>query len=47
MQLMNLWIYVDELFINADYETELLKENISVDVSSLKNLWLKKTTEIF
>jgi ring-1,2-phenylacetyl-CoA epoxidase subunit PaaC len=42
-----LWMYVDELFINADYEAELLKENISVDVSSLKNLWFKKTKEIF
>jgi ring-1,2-phenylacetyl-CoA epoxidase subunit PaaC len=42
-----LWQYVDELFINADYETELLKENISVDVSSLKNKWLEKTTSVF
>ena len=42
-----LWGYVDELFINADYEFELLKENISVDVSSLKNKWFQKTEEIF
>jgi ring-1,2-phenylacetyl-CoA epoxidase subunit PaaC len=42
-----LWKYVDELFINADYEFELLKENISVDVSALKNKWLQKTEEIF
>ena len=42
-----LWQYVDELFINADYETELLKENISVDVSSLKNKWLEKTASVF
>ena len=42
-----LWPYVDELFINAEYENELLKENISVDVSSLKNKWLEKTAAIF
>jgi len=42
-----LWMYVDELFINADYETALLKQNISVDVSLLKNAWYKKTGEIF
>jgi len=42
-----LWMYVDELFINADYETALLKQNISVDVSLIKNAWYKKTGEIF
>jgi len=42
-----LWMYVDELFINADYETALLKENISVDVPSLKNAWFQKTGDIF
>ena len=42
-----LWSYVDELFINADYETALLNENISVDVSSLKNKWFEKTTSVF
>jgi ring-1,2-phenylacetyl-CoA epoxidase subunit PaaC len=42
-----LWQYVDELFINADYEIELLTQNISVDVSSLKNKWLEKTNSVF
>lgn len=42
-----LWFYVDELFINADFEIELLGENIAVDVSSLKDSWLEKTKEIF
>jgi ring-1,2-phenylacetyl-CoA epoxidase subunit PaaC len=42
-----LWMYVDELFIKADYETELLKENISVDVSSLQTAWYQKTEEIY
>ena len=42
-----LWQYVDEIFMNADYEIELLKENIAVDVSSLKNKWLEKTASCF
>ncbi len=42
-----LWPYVDELFINADYENELLKENIAVDASSLKDKWLEKTKAVF
>jgi ring-1,2-phenylacetyl-CoA epoxidase subunit PaaC len=42
-----LWPYIGELFIPADYETGLLKDNISVDVSSLKNKWTQKTGEIF
>ena len=42
-----LWMYVDELFMDADYETELSKENISVDVSALKTVWYQKTEEIF
>ncbi|MEP6467493.1 MAG: 1,2-phenylacetyl-CoA epoxidase subunit PaaC [Parafilimonas sp.] len=42
-----LWPYVGELFIMADYETHLLNENISVDLSSLKDKWLEKTTAIF
>ncbi len=43
----SLWPYVDELFMNADYEIALLKEIISVDVSSLKNKWLEKTASVF
>ncbi len=42
-----LWFYVDELFINADYENALIKNNIAVDVTALKNAWYKKTEEIF
>jgi len=42
-----LWPYVYEMFSPADYEIELMKENISVDVASLKNIWMQKTTEIF
>jgi ring-1,2-phenylacetyl-CoA epoxidase subunit PaaC len=42
-----LWPYTDELFINADYENELLAAHISVDAASLKQSWLQKTTDIF
>jgi ring-1,2-phenylacetyl-CoA epoxidase subunit PaaC len=42
-----LWPYVYEMFMPAEYETELSEEKISVDVASLKHLWLQKTDEIF
>lgn len=42
-----LWQYVDELFINADYENDLLADKIAVNVSSLKNKWLEKTSSVF
>lgn len=42
-----LWSYTGEMFVNADYETALLKENISVDVSALKDTWSKKVSEVF
>ena len=42
-----LWPYVDELFINADYEAALLGDNMAVDVASLQHHWNKKTAEVF
>jgi len=42
-----LWPYTDELFINADYETELLHTNIATDVTALKKPWQEKTAAIF
>lgn len=42
-----LWFYVDEFFINAGFESELLKKNISVDVSLLKYKWLENTSAVF
>ena len=42
-----LWFYVHELFLNADYETGLLKDSISVDVAALKDTWQHKTEDIF
>jgi ring-1,2-phenylacetyl-CoA epoxidase subunit PaaC len=45
--IVELWPYIDELFINADYESALIAKNISVDVTSLKTLWLQRTQEVF
>ena len=42
-----IWSYTGELFENADYELHLVKENISIDVSLLKNEWQQKVNEIF
>ncbi len=42
-----IWPYTNELFMNADYEIELMREKISVDVSALKSEWIKKTEAIF
>lgn len=39
--------YTNEMFIIADYEMECAKNNISVDVSTLKNFWKKKVNDIF
>jgi ring-1,2-phenylacetyl-CoA epoxidase subunit PaaC len=44
---VELWPYIDELFINADYESALIANNISVDVTTLKTLWLQRTREVF
>ena len=42
-----LWPYVEELFINADFETALLNDDITVDVASLRQQWNEKTGEVF
>ena len=42
-----LWEYTGEFFIPADYEIELLKENISTDPAAFKKQWLQKIKEIF
>ena len=39
--------YTDEFFKMSDYETELLKENISVDLSLIKSSWKNKVKEVF
>lgn len=44
--LEELWNYTGEMFIPVDYETESEKNNIGVDVGSLKNDWLNKVTDV-
>lgn len=43
----DLWMYTNELFESAPYEIESAKNNIGVDVSILKNDWVKKITDVF
>jgi ring-1,2-phenylacetyl-CoA epoxidase subunit PaaC len=45
--LNSLWKFSGELFAPADYETELLKENISVDLLQSKKSWEEKVKEVF
>lgn len=44
--LEELWRYTDELFIPADYEEVVAKENKGVDVITLKQPWLNKVQGI-
>lgn len=45
--LKELWIYTDEMFTPTDYESEAAKNNIGVDIISLKSDWQNKVSEIF
>lgn len=42
-----LWPFVDELFINAEYETVLATEKIAADAAALQTGWYKRTQEVF
>lgn len=42
-----LWPFAGELLIPANYESALAKENISIDVSTLKESWHQKINEVF
>lgn len=42
----DLWKFTGELFIPADYETALIKENIGVDLAPLKPLWEQKVNSV-
>jgi ring-1,2-phenylacetyl-CoA epoxidase subunit PaaC len=44
--LNDLWMYTGELLINADYETALINENISVDLHFIKDNWMDKIKEV-
>ncbi|MBS4043603.1 MAG: phenylacetate-CoA oxygenase subunit PaaC [Chitinophagaceae bacterium] len=39
--------FTDEFFEMTDYESELLKENLSVDLNLIKPKWMNKVKEIF
>lgn len=42
-----LWRYTGELFDEADYETQALREGFGIAVSELKEPWINKVAEIF
>lgn len=42
-----LWMFTGELFEMADYETALLKDNISVDLAQIKSQWEEKVATVF
>jgi ring-1,2-phenylacetyl-CoA epoxidase subunit PaaC len=42
-----LWPYTGELFVNAEYESELIKNEIAVDLNLIKPMWQEKVKEIF
>jgi ring-1,2-phenylacetyl-CoA epoxidase subunit PaaC len=42
-----LWMYTDEIFEAADYELAAANKGYGVDVSSLKDDWQKKVSNIF
>jgi ring-1,2-phenylacetyl-CoA epoxidase subunit PaaC len=42
-----LFQYTGELFINAGYESALINEAVSIDLTTLKEGWTKKITEVF
>jgi ring-1,2-phenylacetyl-CoA epoxidase subunit PaaC len=42
-----LWMFTGELFEMSEYETALLKDTISVDLSAIKTHWEQKVKEIF
>ena len=44
--LNELWAYTGELFINSDFENELIKKNIAVDNVTLESEWKKMISDI-
>lgn len=39
--------FIEEFFVMSEEETELLQQNISVDVEKVKSLWQQKVDEVF
>lgn len=44
--LNDLWMYTGELFINSDFEEELIKENIAVDNAIMEAEWHKMISDL-
>lgn len=44
--LNDLWVYTGELFLNSDFEQELIPQNIAIDNSTLEDEWKKMVAEI-
>jgi ring-1,2-phenylacetyl-CoA epoxidase subunit PaaC len=42
-----LWQYTGEMFIQSDYEKDLVEENTIPDVALLKDAWMEKVKNIF
>lgn len=45
--LQELWPFTGELFLPASFETDMLKQNIGVDLDLVKENWEKKVADIF
>jgi ring-1,2-phenylacetyl-CoA epoxidase subunit PaaC len=45
--LAELWNYASEMFMPADYEIESAKNNVGVDIYSLKEDWYNKVKSVF
>ena len=39
--------FIDEFFVTTDYENDLLKDAISVDVKSIQAKWQQKVNDVF
>jgi ring-1,2-phenylacetyl-CoA epoxidase subunit PaaC len=42
-----LWIYTAEMFLPAEYETQMLNNGMGADVIALKEPWMQKVQEVF
>lgn len=42
-----LWMFTGEMLVMSDYETEVVKPGVGVDLTAIKPLWEKKVQDIF
>ncbi len=43
----NLWNYTDEMFLPAEYESQMVNKGVSPDVTLLKQNWVQRIKEVF